>query len=135
MCTTKKNMYASSFLYLKRNMFRLMNKKKITHIALYIIMNRDMRFLTMWYVRPAKAQISLRKCAQSDQNLCKWLEYSRSVNLLTKYHLEFLSLKGGCTGSSESTLVKMQQTRMLFWSYVKYSQRSSLEYYYNICLF
>ena len=30
-----------------------------------------------------------------------------SVNLLTEHHLEFLSLKGGCTGSSESTLVKM----------------------------
>ena len=29
------------------------------------------------------------------------------VNLLTEHHLEFLSLKGGCTGSSESTLVKM----------------------------
>ena len=29
------------------------------------------------------------------------------VKLLTKHHLEFLSLKGGCTGSSESTLVKM----------------------------
>ena len=27
--------------------------------------------------------------------------------LLTKQHLEFLSLTGGCTGSSESTLVKM----------------------------
>ena len=27
--------------------------------------------------------------------------------LLTKHYLEFLSLKGGCTGSSESTLVKM----------------------------
>ena len=27
--------------------------------------------------------------------------------LLTDYHLDFLSLKGGCTGSSESTLVKM----------------------------
>ena len=26
-----------------------------------------------------------------------------SVKLLTEYHLEFLSLKGGCTGSSEST--------------------------------
>ena len=25
------------------------------------------------------------------------------VELLTKHHLEFLSLKGGCTGSSEST--------------------------------
>ena len=30
-----------------------------------------------------------------------------SVKLLTKQHLEVLSLKGGCTGSSESALVKM----------------------------
>ena len=29
------------------------------------------------------------------------------VKLLTEHHLEFLSLKGGCTSSSESTLVKM----------------------------
>ena len=29
-----------------------------------------------------------------------------SVKLLTEHHLEFLSLKGGCTGLSESTLVK-----------------------------
>ena len=29
------------------------------------------------------------------------------VKLLAEHHLEFLSLKGGCTGSSESTLVKM----------------------------
>ena len=28
-----------------------------------------------------------------------------SVKLLTEHHLEFLSLKGGCTGSSESTLI------------------------------
>ena len=39
--------------------------------------------------------------AQSDQSLCKSREYSMSVKLLT----EFLKLKGGCTGSSESTLV------------------------------
>ena len=37
-----------------------------------------MRFPTMWYVRPAKPQISLRIC-----------------------------LTGGCRGPSESTLVKM----------------------------
>ena len=30
-----------------------------------------------------------------------------SVKLLTEQNLEFLSLKGVCTGSSESTLVKM----------------------------
>ena len=29
------------------------------------------------------------------------------VKLLTENHLEFLSLKGGCRGSSESTHVKM----------------------------
>ena len=34
-----------------------------------------------------------------------------SVKLLSEQHLEFLSLKGGCTGSSESTLVKMPHCR------------------------
>ena len=35
------------------------------------------------------------------------IEYSMTVKLLTKHHLEFLSLKGDATGLSESTLVKM----------------------------
>ena len=55
-------------------------------------------------------QQSLRSaCAygQSDQSLCQSLEYSMVVKLLTEHHLECLSLKGGCRGSSESTLVKM----------------------------
>ena len=30
-----------------------------------------------------------------------------SYKLLTEHHLEFLSLTGGCTGSCESTIVKM----------------------------
>ena len=30
-----------------------------------------------------------------------------NIKLLTKQHLEFLSLKGGCKASSESVLVKM----------------------------
>ena len=30
-----------------------------------------------------------------------------SVRLLNEHHLEFLSLKGGCIGSSVSTLIKM----------------------------
>ena len=34
-----------------------------------------------------------------------------TVELLTEHHLEFRSLKGGCTGSSESGLVKMPH----FW--------------------
>ena len=65
-----------------------------------------MRFPTMWYVRPAKPQISLRN-AQSDQSLCKSLEYSMNVKVLTEQHFEFLSLKESRTGSSESTLVKI----------------------------
>ena len=55
-------------------------------------------------------QQSLRSAcayAQSDQSLCLSLEYSMSVKLLTEHYLEFLSVKGGCTGLSESTLVKM----------------------------
>ena len=44
---------------------------------------------------------------QSDQSFCLSLEYLISVQLLTEHHLEFLSIKGGCTGSSQSTLVKM----------------------------
>ena len=45
------------------------------------------------------------------------------VMLLTEHHLEFLSLKGGCRGSSESTHVKMPHcwkshvaTLILFYS-------------------
>ena len=45
--------------------------------------------------------------AQSDQTFCLSLEYSMSVKLLTEHHLKYLSLTGGCTSSSESTLVKM----------------------------
>ena len=35
------------------------------------------------------------------------LDYSMSVKLLTEHHLEFLNLKGVCTGPSESILIKM----------------------------
>ena len=35
------------------------------------------------------------------------------VKLLTEHHLEFLCLKGGCPGSSECTLIKMQHC----WKY------------------
>ena len=45
--------------------------------------------------------------AQSDQSLCKSLEYSMTIKLLTENYLEFPSLIGGCTGSSESSLGKM----------------------------
>ena len=35
--------------------------------------------------------------------LCKSLAYSMTVKLLTEQHLEFLRLKGGCTGLSVYT--------------------------------
>ena len=57
-------------------------------------------------------QQSLRSAcayAQSNQSLCLSLEYSMRVKLPTEHHLEFLSIKGGYTGSSESTVVKMPQ--------------------------
>ena len=48
---------------------------------------------------------------------------SQPAMLLTEHHLEFLSLKGGCTGSSESTLVKIphcwkshDEAQMLIWT-------------------
>ena len=46
------------------------------------------------------------------------------VKLLTEQHLKFISLKEGCTGSSESTLVKMPHcwkshvTAQMFLSYL-----------------
>ena len=55
-------------------------------------------------------QQSLRSAcayAQYDQSLCLSLEYAMSVKLLTEHHLAFVSFKGGCKGSSESTLVKI----------------------------
>ena len=67
-----------------------------------------MRCPTMWYVRPAKAQTSLFISAETDQSLCWLFKYSMTVKLLTEPHLRVLSLKGGCTGSSESTLFKRQ---------------------------
>ena len=53
-------------------------------------------------IRPACAY------AQSDQSLCVSLEFFMTVKQLTEHHLES-SIKGDCTDSSESTLVKMPQ--------------------------
>ena len=52
--------------------------------------------------------------AQTDQSLSWSLRYSVSVKLLTEPHLRFLSLKGGCTGSSESTLVTAQMIFLVY---------------------
>ena len=87
----------------------------------------------MWYVRPAKAQTSLRiravcAYAQSDQSLYESLGFSMTVKLPTEHHLEFLSLKGGFTGSSEFTQ-SCQNTTLLeitcLGSYVTYKNDGS----------
>ena len=69
-------------------------------------MSRCMRFPTIWYVRPAKPQISLCVSHSLIRAFASRLNIM-SVKLLTEHHLEYLSLKGDCTGSSESILVKM----------------------------
>ena len=69
------------------------DREKVLH------MSRDMRFPTMWYMRPAKPQISIRILTEHH------LEFLRLKG--GEHHLEFLRLKGGGKGSSESTLVKM----------------------------
>ena len=63
---------------------------------------------------------------QSDQSLSSSLEYFMGVKLLTEHLLEVLSLKGGCKGSSESTLVKMSncwkshaRAQMVFFNYMQ----------------
>ena len=69
-------------------------------------LSQCMRFPTMWYVRPAKPQISLRiRAVWSEPLLVAWVFFDCWATDWT--HLEFLSLKGGCTGSSESIHVKM----------------------------
>ena len=58
-----------------------------------------MRFPTMWF--------SLCAYAQSDWSLCLSLGYYMNIKLLNEHNLDFLSLKEGYTGSSESIHVKM----------------------------
>ena len=45
--------------------------------------------------------------AQTNQSLCLSLKHSMTVKIMTEHHLEFLSLKGVCTGLSEPILIKM----------------------------
>ena len=63
-----------------------------------------------------------------------------TVKLLTEHHLEFLSLKGGCTGSSESTLVKMPHcwkshvTAQIFFSGAEDKHGYLWDRHYGLCL-
>ena len=72
---------------------RAINEYQIGHQ-----MSRDMSFQQCGMCRPACAYM------QTDPGLCYSLEYSM-IAKLTEQYLEFLSLKGDCTGRSESTPV------------------------------
>ena len=76
-------------------------------------------------MHPAKAQtcLRIRTVWLSDQSLCLSLEFSLTVKLLTEHHLEFLSLKGDCKGSSDSTFVK-----------IPHCCKSHVEAHYKSCL-
>ena len=55
------------------------------------------------------------------------------VKLLTEYNLEFLSLKGGCRGSSESTLVKMSNCwKSHAVAQILFSSHGGLPSYYSV---
>ena len=73
---------------------------------------------------------------------CKSLGYSMTVKLLTKHNLAFLSLKGGCTGSSECTIVKVphcwkSHVMAQMYSHLKhaYTDVKWVHYLYLLCKF
>ena len=104
---------ASCMIYIYLIVNELYRENLVKHVNFYIAMYVfDTIWASAWDFQQFGMcdQQSLRPAcayAQSDQSLCLSLEYSMIVKLLTECHLEFLNLKGGCTGSSESTLVKM----------------------------
>ena len=57
------------------------------------------------------------------------------VKLLTEHHLEFLSLKGGYRGSSESTLVKLLEITCHGSFHIIITYHSIYQYNINSCHF
>ena len=84
-----------------------LNLKKYSQLILQCIeMSRNVRFPTMWYVRPAKAQTSLRiRAVWSEPLLVAWIFYDCLATDRTSFWVS--KLKRGLHRSSESTLVKM----------------------------
>ena len=54
------------------------------------------------------------------------------VKLLTENHLDFLSLLGGCTGSSESTLVKIPHCWKSHVAAQYYLCKKWFSYFFNV---
>ena len=55
-----------------------------------------------------------------------------SVKLLTEQYLEFLSFKGGCTGSSESIHVKMPHLLEITSIMQYYTAQYTVQFYHAI---
>ena len=89
-------------------------------------MERKIDFRESWHIILGGAELNLRIWGAKNYfqgteefsfmdlgRLMNYFQGSREhrphwrASLLTEHNLEFLSLKGGCTGSSESILVKM----------------------------
>ena len=81
----------------KRIIFPFSNRK---HLSSYL------RFSTMWYVQPTKTPICMGIPSVWSEPLLVASIFYRLLSYW-QHNMEFLSLKGGCTGSSESIHVKM----------------------------
>ena len=90
-------------------------------VYIFLDLSRDMRFPTMWFMCDQQRLIPACAYAHTDQSLCRTIEYSMTaLKLLTEQNLKFLSLTRGCTGSSESTLVKMShcwKSHVVAWQF------------------
>ena len=115
--------YQQNCLMYSLRQTRCLQEKYIRTISKLHLLNNKTRFKIMskkwtlaWVFQQFGMWVQQRlrpACAyaQTDQCLCLSLEYSMSVKLLIERHLQLLSLQGGCTGSSESTLVKIPHWR------------------------
>ena len=81
--------------------YNALNKLKNTYEQRHEISNNVVCATSKASDQPAHMRSLIRA------SLCLSLEYCTSVKLLTEHNLECLCIKVGCTGSSESTLVKM----------------------------
>ena len=100
-------------------------KRDYSTSAFIVHLSRDMRFPTMWYMRLAKAQTSLRiRTVWSEPLPVPWIFYDCYATDRSAFGVS--KLKGGCTGSSVSMLVKIPHcwkshvmayfVSMLLWS-------------------
>ena len=93
-----------------------------------------MGFPTMWYVRQQRLRPACAH-AQSDQSLCKSLEHSITVKLLTEQYLGFLSLKEEAAQQARLSLhlpkCNIVGNHMLRLKYLRDFQKHALKFQLN----